>query len=126
MPFVALETTAGQVALDVAQVCFVSAPFVKDGHAPSRRIGMNSGLVFFVIDNASNYDTLRPVLPASWGDFSPYVAPDVPVKVKAPRKARKADRWAGQKPSTTTEGPFVDERAVAREVRARGEKQENP
>ncbi len=98
---VSLETSNGPCAVELSQIGFVSCPFVKDTLPPSRRINLNSGLVFFILDNAANYQTLRSVLPASWGDYTPYQEPEKPAKEAKPRKV--SNRWPGKLAPRTTD-----------------------
>lgn len=103
---ISLETSNGPCAVDIDQIGFISCPFVKDKLPPSRRINMNSGLVFFVLDNATNYETLRPVLPASWGDYTPYQEPE---KAAQATKATGKPKASRGRPTRRTEAPAASE-----------------
>lgn len=104
---ISLETSNGPCAVpDLSGIAFVSCPFVKGKLPASRRIGLHSGLVFFVLDNATNYETLRPVLPASWGDYTPYQEPE---KAAQATKATGKPKASRGRPTRRTEAPAASE-----------------
>ena len=114
MPLVSLESTTGLCWFDLSQVALISAPFVKGKLAPSRRLGLANGLIVFVLDNQANYDVLRSLLPDDAPAYVPYQEPEKPAKAPKAKKPRQS-RWGTQKPSTTTEGPFIQPSGEAKE-----------
>jgi len=61
---IALQSGEGPCFLAPDRIVYISAPFQKHKHAPSRTVGLEGGTKAYIYDSPANYAKLRHLLPS--------------------------------------------------------------